>query len=139
LILSRRGFFFFFKEFFTVVIHMYSHLFQFCHCTNIYSKWLGEQFRISLLVFKHVVHTVFATNLSKKRKEKKRKEKKRKEILIRLTWLRIGLCGASLLTRPRNFRFPQRHKLNSVALLRERTIPTERPPPVGEVSANFCG
>ena len=29
--------------------------------------------------------------------------------------------------------------LNSVALVRERTIPTERPPPVGEVSANFCG
>jgi len=31
------------------------------------------------------------------------------------------------------------HKHNSVALVRERTIPTERPPPVGEVSANFCG
>jgi hypothetical protein len=30
-------------------------------------------------------------------------------------------------------------KLNSVALVCERTIPTERPPPVGEVSANFCG
>jgi hypothetical protein len=30
-------------------------------------------------------------------------------------------------------------KLNSVALVRERTIPTERPPPVGEGSANFCG
>ena len=30
-------------------------------------------------------------------------------------------------------------KLNSVALVRERTIPTERPPPVDEVSANFCG
>jgi len=30
-------------------------------------------------------------------------------------------------------------KLNSVALVRTRTIPTERPPPVGEVSANFCG
>jgi hypothetical protein len=28
---------------------------------------------------------------------------------------------------------------NSVALVRERTIPTERPSPVGEVSANFCG
>ena len=28
---------------------------------------------------------------------------------------------------------------NSVALFRKRTIPTERPPPVGEVSANFCG
>jgi len=28
-------------------------------------------------------------------------------------------------------------KLNSVALVRERTIPTERPPPVGEVSADF--
>ena len=28
---------------------------------------------------------------------------------------------------------------NSVALVRERTIPTERPPPVGEVGANFGG
>jgi hypothetical protein len=28
---------------------------------------------------------------------------------------------------------------NSVALVRELTIPTERPPLVGEVSANFCG
>jgi hypothetical protein len=29
--------------------------------------------------------------------------------------------------------------LNSMALVRERTIPTERPPPVGEVTANFYG
>jgi hypothetical protein len=29
--------------------------------------------------------------------------------------------------------------LYSVALIHTRTIPTERPPPVGEVSANFCG
>jgi hypothetical protein len=29
--------------------------------------------------------------------------------------------------------------LNSVALVSKRTIPTERPPLVGEVSANFCG
>jgi hypothetical protein len=28
---------------------------------------------------------------------------------------------------------------NYVALVRERTIPTERPPLVGEVSAHFCG
>jgi hypothetical protein len=28
---------------------------------------------------------------------------------------------------------------NSVALARERTIPTERPPLVGEVSDDFCG
>jgi len=28
---------------------------------------------------------------------------------------------------------------NSVALVLTRTIPTERPPPVGEVSANYCG
>jgi hypothetical protein len=27
---------------------------------------------------------------------------------------------------------------NSVALVRERTLPTERPPLVGEVSANVC-
>jgi hypothetical protein len=32
-----------------------------------------------------------------------------------------------------------RGKTNSLALVRERTIPTERPPLVGEVSANFCG
>jgi hypothetical protein len=30
-------------------------------------------------------------------------------------------------------------KLSSMALVRERTIPTKRSPPVGEVSANFCG
>jgi len=30
-------------------------------------------------------------------------------------------------------------KLNSVVLVRERTIPTEQPPPFGEGSANFCG
>jgi hypothetical protein len=30
-------------------------------------------------------------------------------------------------------------KLNSVALIRERTIPTERQPLIGEVSANVCG
>jgi hypothetical protein len=28
---------------------------------------------------------------------------------------------------------------NSVAWVRERTIPTERPPLIGEVNANFCG
>jgi hypothetical protein len=28
---------------------------------------------------------------------------------------------------------------DSVALVRERTIPTERPPLVGEVNANCCG
>jgi len=31
------------------------------------------------------------------------------------------------------------YKLNSMALVREQTIPIERPPPVDEVSANFCG
>jgi hypothetical protein len=30
-------------------------------------------------------------------------------------------------------------KLNSMVWVRERTIPTERPPFVGEVIANFCG
>jgi hypothetical protein len=29
-------------------------------------------------------------------------------------------------------------KTNSVAVVRKRTIPTERPPLVGEVSANLC-
>jgi hypothetical protein len=30
-------------------------------------------------------------------------------------------------------------KANSMVWVRERTIPTERPPLVGEVIANFCG
>jgi hypothetical protein len=30
-------------------------------------------------------------------------------------------------------------KKNSGALVRRQTIPTERPPLIGEVSANFCG
>jgi hypothetical protein len=30
-------------------------------------------------------------------------------------------------------------KKNSMVWVRERTIPTERPPLVGEVTANFCG
>jgi hypothetical protein len=29
--------------------------------------------------------------------------------------------------------------INSVALVRERTVPTKLPPRVGEVSANVCG
>jgi hypothetical protein len=32
---------------------------------------------------------------------------------------------------------PTSETTNSVALVRERTIPTERPPLVGEISANF--
>jgi len=38
-----------------------------------------------------------------------------------------------------NARAHTKTKLNSVALVRTRTIPTERLPPVDEVSANFCG
>jgi hypothetical protein len=31
------------------------------------------------------------------------------------------------------------HTTYSMVLVRERTTPTERPPLVGEVTANFCG
>jgi hypothetical protein len=34
---------------------------------------------------------------------------------------------------------PKKPKLNSVAVVHKRTIPTERSPLVGEVSANLCG
>jgi hypothetical protein len=34
---------------------------------------------------------------------------------------------------------PQTIITNSVAWVHEQTIPTERPPLVGEVNANFCG
>jgi hypothetical protein len=36
-------------------------------------------------------------------------------------------------------RHKTKKKKNSVAVVRKQTIPTERPPLVGEVSANFCG
>jgi hypothetical protein len=35
--------------------------------------------------------------------------------------------------------FHYQTKLNSVALVCDRTVPIERPPLVDEVSANFCG
>jgi hypothetical protein len=40
----------------------------------------------------------------------------------------------------RLFGFDEKKQTNKLcALVRERNIPTERPPLVGEVSANFCG
>jgi hypothetical protein len=38
-----------------------------------------------------------------------------------------------------HFLYCQGINKNFMTLVRERTIPTERPPLVGEVSANFCG
>jgi hypothetical protein len=46
-------------------------------------------------------------------------------------------CGPNKMTMSN--RYEENKKLNSVALVRKRTIPTERPPLVGEVSANFSG
>ena len=51
----------------------------------------------------------------------------------------VFLCQYHCTTVPRSYFIYLPSNSNSVALVRERTIPTERPPPVGEVSANFCG
>jgi hypothetical protein len=48
-----------------------------------------------------------------------------------------GTCRKSLLTSPNWFTNMQLK--NSAAWVRERTIPTQRPPLVGEVTANFYG
>jgi hypothetical protein len=58
----------------------------------------------------------------------------------RLKYSSVG-TATSLTTE---LRFPLTYSTNqqttkSVALVRERTIPTEQPPLVGEVSANVCG
>jgi hypothetical protein len=37
-----------------------------------------------------------------------------------------------------NILWIQTNKTNSVVLVRKRTIPTERPPLIGKVSADFC-
>ena len=66
-------------------------------------------------------------------------EKLKKVEIFKLTW--INTSGYSLIdVEASNVTYPNTvQTVNSVALVRERTIPTERPPPVGEVSANFCG
>jgi hypothetical protein len=53
--------------------------------------------------------------------------------------LSIWYAIITIWRRCENLALGTKTKLNSVALVRERTIPTEQPPPVGEVSANFCG
>jgi hypothetical protein len=57
----------------------------------------------------------------KARKEGRKEEKQREEI------------------RKESAYFEIKGRKNSAALVRKRTIPTERPPLVGEVSANFSG
>jgi hypothetical protein len=44
-----------------------------------------------------------------------------------------------LATGNNNNKKKKNYNNNSTALVREQTIPTERPPLVGEVSAYFCG
>jgi hypothetical protein len=51
----------------------------------------------------------------------------------------LEIDGLTILPYLKLFAPVAKTKLNSVALVRERTITTERPPPVGEVSTNFCG
>ena len=52
---------------------------------------------------------------------------------------RLLFIDRQLLLRPHLTQHREHDLSNSVALVRKRTIPTERPPPVSEVSANFCG
>jgi hypothetical protein len=50
--------------------------------------------------------------------------------ILNIFWLYLYMCECVYI-------YIYIYKKNSMALVRERTIPTERPPPVGEVSANF--
>ena len=67
------------------------------------------------------------------RKEEKRVHKRKKKIFIEHELKELERLRSD--NESKSFY----QKKNSVALVRKRTIPTERPPPVGEVSANFCG
>jgi hypothetical protein len=51
--------------------------------------------------------------------------------------MKIGSVIQTLIARHIHTHYGDR--INSVARVRERTEPTERPPLFGEVSANFCG
>jgi hypothetical protein len=68
-------------------------------------------------------------------------------ILIRLTTRLYTITGARSISKPAVMFGPiykvdlsgehRKTKLNSVVLVRKRTIPTERPQPADEVSVNF--
>jgi hypothetical protein len=49
--------------------------------------------------------------------------------------IKIALCSQELIL----IYFVKKTKLNFVALVRKRTMPTERLPLVSEISAKFCG
>jgi hypothetical protein len=51
----------------------------------------------------------------------------------------VTVVAVVLWEERRHLTYSAQPTLNSVALVRERTIPTELPPLFGEVSANFCG
>jgi hypothetical protein len=52
-------------------------------------------------------------------------------------WFSAPLTCLNICTRIKSNEL--KTKLNSVAVVRKRTILTERPPLVGEVSSNLCG
>jgi hypothetical protein len=65
-----------------------------------------------------------------------------KKHLVRISETSVHIRAAfrlHVLLLPAWFLPLPKRKSNPVAWVRERTIPTERPPLVGEVSANFCG
>jgi hypothetical protein len=60
--------------------------------------------------------------------------------IVRVVFTVTGQCALSLLTwMPPHHHNNKTNKRNSMVWVCERTIPTERPPLVGEVIANFCG
>jgi hypothetical protein len=56
---------------------------------------------------------------------------------VKITRSILSLC--LLNGNKKDTKYGDKQQTNSVALARKRTIPTKRPPLVGEVSANFCG
>jgi hypothetical protein len=61
-----------------------------------------------------------------------------RDVRIETSW-QIFMASINHVYHVIYIRITETKKLNSVALVCKRTIPTERPPLVGEVSANFCG
>jgi hypothetical protein len=71
-----------------------------------------------------------------------RQAKHRTEVVMTCPPFRIVARLRALIKRDSemiNFSWHETYNKNFAALVHEPTIPTERPPPVGKVSANFCG
>ena len=147
-VFTERKFGFKFKKFagqhFAVLIHTFNiHILHYRHRTCLFGRrppFLSSRVYTGWKFYRVLNHYMrAATNVSKWRMGFNSAFKGLSKAGVKGCW---GLCQFSTqqsCPAQTYDKWDNPYNSYSVALVRERTIPTERPPPVGEVSANFCG